>query len=242
MTAEAGRGHWAEGPTKVLGLATGTLALVSALLGLVTQLGGFGNVRIPFLPGVAKDPEISLSAGQGSSGSHLRISGSHFAGGEKVALRFHVEELGSARADKEGAFVREVTVPGTEDAFAPMNITITATGTSTDRSATAVFRLLAGGRLGSGPATLRLSDGRGPSGTRVTVTGENFSPGEEVEVRFDATRIGTALADARGRVSVRVTIPGDYDAFGSAQRSIIATGRTSIKSVERPFALVVQGG
>jgi hypothetical protein len=234
--------HWTDSPTKVIGLFTAVLALLTGLITFATQLGAFGNARVPFLPGAAKDPSISLSVGQGPSNTEVTITGHDFASEEQVTLRFHADELGTAQADDAGNFSQVVRVPGSYDAFAPRNFTIRASGNSRGKTATAEFKLHEGGQGGdsTGPATISLSTGQGPSGTQVTVTGDNFSGGEEVTIRFDVPIVGTALADANGHFTTTITIPGDYDAFGDSQHSIIAVGKTSVKNVSRPFQLTVE--
>lgn len=234
--------HWTDSLAKVIGLFVAIVGLLTSIITLVTQLGAFGNARIPFLPGAAKDPSISLSVGQGPSNTGLVITGSDFASNERVALAFHVDQLGTAQADDTGAFSYEVKIPGTYDAFAPRNVTVRATGSSTAKTATAEFKLLAGGHGGesTGPATISLSAGRGRSGSEITVTGENFAGGEEVEIRFHVTIIGNALVESNGHFETVVTIPGDFDVFGERQYSITAVGKTSVKSSSRPFLLTTR--
>ena len=71
------------------------------------------------------------------------------------------------------------------------------------------------------------------------MTGDNFSGGEEVTIRFDVPVVGSALADSSGHFVTTIKIPGDYDAFGDGQHSITAVGKTSVKNASRPFQLNV---
>ena len=62
--------HWADSPTKILGLVAAILSVVTGFFALLAQLGAFGDFRLPFLPGkgTTGDTTISLSSGQGPSG------------------------------------------------------------------------------------------------------------------------------------------------------------------------------
>ena len=89
----------------------------------------------------------------------------------------------------------------------------------------------------TGARIINLSVGSGRSGTPVTVTGQNFAPGEEVTIRFQVDEVGSAIVDSGGRFSTRIRIPGSYDVFAPKQFDISADGKTSIKHASRPFQL-----
>jgi len=234
----------------VLGFLGALIGVLTGAITLASQLGAFGDFRVPFLPGksVAATASLSLSTGQGPSGTLVTVSGTGFDGGEKVTIRFHVEQVGDALADNSGAFSAAVKVPGSYDAFAPQQFEFIVTGNASARSATVSFRLtLAAGTgpAGGGPAasnpnataSISLSVGSGRSGTPVTVTGQNFAPGEEVTIRFQVDEVGSAIVDSGGRFSTRIRIPGSYDVFAPKQFDISADGKTSIKHASRPFQL-----
>jgi hypothetical protein len=242
------RGHWTDSPTKVLSLIGALLGVVTGLFTLLSQLGAFGDFRLPFLPGLPLDGatsvSIGLSVGRGPSGTEVTVTGHGFAVNEVVEIRFHTEQIGTAQVDGAGTFSQNVRVPGSFDVFAPQQFDIVATGNSSARSARAPFQLVVTGSTESrgtdvrpGPAKISLSRGSGPSGIHITVSGENFQPGEEVEIYFHADQIGIATVDSSGRFSQNVKIPGTYDAFAPQQFQITATGNTSIKSASRPFRL-----
>jgi len=227
-------------------------ALIGVLTGAITlasQLGAFGDFRVPFLPGksVAATASLSLSTGQGPSGTLVTVSGTGFGAGEKVTIRFHVEPVGDALADGSGAFSAAVKVPGSYDAFAPQQFEFIASGDASARSATVPFRLTlatgtgpgGGGPAGNPNATagISLSVGSGRSGTKVTVTGQNFAPGEEVTLLFHVDEVGSAIVDSGGRFSTSIRIPGSYDVFAPKQFDISANGKTSSKHASRPFQL-----
>jgi IPT/TIG domain-containing protein len=222
---------------KYVAIVGGVLAICAAL-GIPTQLGVFGDFRLPGLPGRAVTA-ISLSQGQGASGTKVTVTGTGFSAGEIVDVRFHTEKVGEASVGDDGAFTANITIPGSFDAFAGgQSFDISATGRQSIRQASQPFKLLAGGtQPGSGPASISLSRGTGPSGTEITVSGRNFTPGEEVTVRFATTEMGRAIADSAGGFALNVRIPGNQDPFAPKQVSIVATGQQSAKFADAPFDL-----
>ncbi len=242
---DSSRRHWADSPTKVLGLIAAILSVLTGAFALLAQLGAFGDFRIPFLPGKAApavitgETTISLSKGQGPSGSTLVVSGSGYSAGEQISILFHTETIALARADSAGTFEATAKVPGTFDAFGTQQLTITAVGNSSARHARAPFQLevSGGGGPNSAPARITLSTTTGKSGTKVTVTGENFAAGEEVRIRFHTEEIGAPVADAKGSFVQVVTIPTSFDRFAPQQFDIVATGQKSIETDHRPFKL-----
>lgn len=135
------------------GLATAIITFVGTILGIITQLGAFGDFRIPALPGrdISRDsqacspatvaPKLSLSTGSGPSGTHLAITGHGFCPNQNVQISFHTEQIANAQTDHDGAFSVPATVPGSYDAFAPQQFTITTTGPA--GQAVVPFRLTA---------------------------------------------------------------------------------------------------
>jgi hypothetical protein len=135
-------------------LLTALVGLVTALVTLAgtvaTQMGAFGDTRIPGLPGAPLscdprvNPTLSLSTGAGPSGTEVTVTGSDFCAGETVTIRFHTEQIATARADDDGRFGTPARVPGSFDAFAPQQFHIVATGEESLRSARVPFRLTSG--------------------------------------------------------------------------------------------------
>lgn len=222
---------------KYVAIVGGILAICAAL-GIPTQLGAFGDFRLPLLPGRAVTA-ISLSQGQGPSGTKLTVTGTGFSAGEIVDIRFSTEKIGEARVGDDGGFSANVTVPGSFDAFAgAQSFEVSASDRGSATHASQPFRLLVGGGdPNTGPATISLSKGTGPSGTQITVSGRNFTPGEEVRVRFATTEMGRAVADAQGQFTLGVRIPGNQDPFAPIQVHIVATGLQSVKSADAVFTL-----
>lgn len=75
---------------------------------------------------------------------------------------------------------------------------------------------------GSAPVVATNSDSTGPGGS-LTVTGNNFYPGEEItlELYSDPVAIGQTNADSAGSFSIVVTIPTDVT---PGSHSIVANG------------------
>lgn len=89
-----------------------------------------------------------------------------------------------------------------------------------------------------GPASIFLSLTSGPAGSPVKVSGEGFAGGEEVVIRFHTTEVGRTTASSNGTfTSVEVIVPLQYADFAGQQFSVVATGRSSIKSARSPFTV-----
>ena len=236
---------WLDKPTKVIGFITAVLGLVTAVLALLAQIGTFGDFRIPFLPGrgtgaAQGEVAIALSVGQGSSGTAVHVTGTGFQPQERITLRFHVDTIGNARADDDGAFAADATVPGTYDALGRQQYQIIATGDSSLRSAQAPFQLVpreGGGGGGGQEAAITLSPTKGPSGTKVTVTGRGFQAGESVQVYFHASPLEIVRADTGGAFTAVVTIPKTYDFSAPQKFSVSAVGKSSVHRGEALFEL-----
>jgi hypothetical protein len=239
--------HWADSPAKILGLIAAILSVVTGFLALLAQVGAFGDFRISFLPGrpvsgAAYETSLSLSVGEGRSGTPVVVTGHGFAPGETVEVLFHTELIATAITDENGDFTANAKVPGTFDAFGGQQFLIIAVGKSSIASAQAPFKLLTSGTAtngggDTGPPKITLSRTSGSAGTQITVTGEHFTPGEEVRIRFHATEVGTAVVGADGRFSGRITIPTSYRNFAPQQFEIWAVGNPSLDTDHRPFNL-----
>ena len=83
--------------------------------------------------------------------------------------------------------------------------------------------------------TIRLSQGRGPSGTEVTVTGTGFDPDSDVDLDFHVTSMAPGHTDGRGSFTADVVVPGDLDPFAPKQFSIVV--HTGACSDSAPFEL-----
>jgi hypothetical protein len=93
----------------------------------------------------------------------------------------------------------------------------------------------------AGPCThpkISLSKGKGPSGTKVTITGTGFPSNADVETRFHVETMAPALTDEKGAFEGRVVIPGSLDPFAPQQFDISAsTTSPTVCSARAPFRL-----
>jgi hypothetical protein len=91
---------------------------------------------------------------------------------------------------------------------------------------------------GPGESALFLSKESGPGGSTLNVSGEGFAPGETIEIRFHTESVATTRADAGGGfANVQITVPPSFSVFAPQQFSLIATGRTSLRSAMAPFTI-----
>jgi hypothetical protein len=89
----------------------------------------------------------------------------------------------------------------------------------------------------SGPK-ISLSKGKGPSGTKVTITGRGFPSNADVETRFHTEAMAPASSDENGAFESRVVIPGSLDPFAPQQFEISATTTSpAVCSARAPFRL-----
>lgn len=139
-TESGSRGGLGEHPIAV---AVGLLASIVTILGFLLQLDVLSWPQLQGGGGGSpcSNPAISLSHGSGPSGSAVTVTGKGFPNDEKVSLRFHTEELTPARTSSAGEFSVGVRIPGTFDAFAPQQFSITAVTTPTVCSDEASYRL-----------------------------------------------------------------------------------------------------
>jgi 5'-nucleotidase len=80
------------------------------------------------------------------------------------------------------------------------------------------------------PASASVSDPRPFRGDRVTVTGTGFTPGEKVTASLPSRnrgQLGTAVADADGRVAIRSTVPPTLPAGDQEVRLTGTSGKTA---------------
>lgn len=88
--------------------------------------------------GLAAPAEITLSADHASRGAQVTVYGSCFQPDERVTIRVHATEVGSATADSKGEFTQTITIP---DSAPPSGFPtdISATGRQSVKTGTAPF-------------------------------------------------------------------------------------------------------
>jgi hypothetical protein len=91
------------------------------------------------------------------------------------------------------------------------------------------------------PPSIALSTASGPPGTRLTIGGRGFAPGETVVIRFHTEELARVQTDEQGAFSdVRVMVPGDWAFVG--QFNWIATGLASMRRAHAPFEVTGLSG
>jgi hypothetical protein len=85
---------------------------------------------------------IFLNRDSGPGGTTVKVSGEGFGPGERVTFRFHVEQVGTTKANAEGKFSNvSLTIPSTLSRFAPQQFNLSATGNASLKNALAPFQL-----------------------------------------------------------------------------------------------------
>jgi hypothetical protein len=89
--------------------------------------------------GAGAPAEVTLSAGRAARGSEVTVHGSCFQPDERVMIRVHATEVGSATADSNGNFTQSIIIPNS----APppgFPTDISATGRQSVKTGTAPFQ------------------------------------------------------------------------------------------------------
>lgn len=88
--------------------------------------------------GATAPAEITLSNGHAARGAKVTVYGRCFQPGERVQLRVHVADVGSATADGDGSFTQTITIP---DSAPPAGFPtdVSATGRTSIKTGTAPF-------------------------------------------------------------------------------------------------------
>jgi hypothetical protein len=133
------------------GLVIGIIGLVLAVPGTLVALDQLGQINLPGWDwtdgpddpdpgggcGVTAPAEVTLSTGEAPRGSEVTVYGLCFEPGERVVIRIHTIEIGSATADTDGGFTQTVTIPDSAPLDFPTDIV--ATGRSSAKTGTAPF-------------------------------------------------------------------------------------------------------
>jgi hypothetical protein len=138
------------------GLVIGVIGLVLAIPGTLVALDQLGQINLPGWDwtdgpgpddvdpdpdggcGVTAPAEVTLSAASAPRGAEVTVTGFCFEPGERVVIRVHVTEVGSATADTSGGFTQVITIP---DSAPPPGFPsdISATGRSSAKTGSASF-------------------------------------------------------------------------------------------------------
>ncbi len=175
-------------------------------------------------PPVQAAAVLNVSASSGTPGTVLGISGTGWASGESIQIKYDGTPLGSViYADGSGNWSTSVTVPHSPSG----SHSIAAAGTTNSQSTT--FTVMAG---------VTVSQTSGPVGATVTINGIGFGNQETgINVQYDGTTVAPgATSSALGDFAATFAIP----ASPSGSHSITAYG--SITPVTRTIIFTVTPG
>jgi hypothetical protein len=168
---------------------------------------------------------ISTSPSQAAAGTSVTVNGTGFQPGEQVNVSFNGNQVGTPTADTSGNFSQSFTVPSS---LAPGNFGLVATGQKSNRTANATFT------VSTSAAGITLSTSQGAAGSAFTVTASGFRPGEQVNLTFNGTNIGSETADVNGGISTNLTVP----TIAAGQYDVVATGQTSGTTQKASFTVI----
>jgi len=88
-------------------------------------------------------------------------------------------------------------------------------------------------------AHLYTNKASGAAGSKVTLSGDGFKPGEQIRITAQAIEVGRTTANEQGAFSgVEVTVPTTFKGFpGGTPIEFDATGEESIQNGSAPFTL-----
>jgi hypothetical protein len=201
---------WADGPQKLL------------VKGVTSGRAGTATVVVePAVPGAVPSKYF------GKPMSQIQLHGAGYHPGEKIEIYFDSlasAPVGTALADRDGNFpATSVTVPAASAGDHAFLVLGKVSGTPVR----VPFSVLAF------QPWVGLSDYAPQPETAITVTGQDFAPGERVFVWLDAAQgppLGVGVANAKGvaKVSGAVIVP--YDRRGKV--NVVAVGSLSQAPVE----------
>jgi ketosteroid isomerase-like protein len=171
---------------------------------------GFSSVNVR-----AANPAITLSPSSGPPGVVLTVTGSSFASHEIVTLTFDGITINTISAEPDGTWRYSFAIPDTYTVS--HTITVFGSLTPAGNAPSVIFRLLT--------PSLAISPPGGPPGTRVTVTGSGFIPGETgISLTDDSIPVVSNItADSLGNWTGTFTIPSS----SSGSHAISAYGATA---------------
>lgn len=153
-------------------------------------------------------PTVSISLTSGLPGARLSVTGTNFASGERVNIRWGNASgpiLGYKNASSNGSFSGAILVPANASAGSTQIYLQSASGTTS-----VVFSVTAA------PApTITVSPTSGLPGARLSVSGTNFKSGERVNIRWGSSTgpiLGYKNASSNGSFSGAILVPANASA------------------------------
>lgn len=174
---------------------------------------------------------IAITPGYGESGENIAVTGTGFEAGESVGIYWNRTTSGSPlrtiTTSSSGSFSTSVTAPDDD----PGSHLVAAAGASSGEKASRTYVLLASSSIAISPLN-------GPNGTSVTVTGQGYNPGEQVQIYWDSTGssgtlLKTVTADSLGAISTTITTPNAT----AGGHLIVGKGVTSGHKPSRTFTV-----
>lgn len=189
---------------------------------LATIGGVLRAVSLPWLttePGLGNAPAaaITLSESRGAVGRTITVSGTGFASGEQVDIRWKsatATPLTSIRSTTSGAFSARITIPDAPIGQHP----VVATGRTVTKQASAGYTVT--------PSLSRVP-AEGAPWSRIAITARGFGANEDVRLnwlRESGPVLGTIRTNSAGIGSITITMPNgapgwnDYTGYGLASR------------------------
>lgn len=161
---------------------------------------------------------ITLSETRGTVGRAITVSGTGFASGEEVDVRWKsasATPLASARATGTGFFSARLSIPD-----APIGEhAIIVTGRTVTKQASATYTVT---------PSLSRSPAEGTPWTRIAITARGFGANEDVRLNWlseGGTILGTIRTNSAGTGSITITMPNgkpgwnDYTGYGLISRA-----------------------
>jgi hypothetical protein len=193
------------------------------------------------------EPDIQLNPIRGCSGSdnypgiEVTLVGNGFSADEEVSVSFDGRQIATDReqefTDEDGFFTTHFRVP---PGLSLGGKRVRVIGSESGCAAEATFTVAAPAIQLDPTSGWRTDIERELPGTEVTVTGQGFGVGENVQIymsldgleRISIARVATTRADPQGDIESTFTVPSNAD-FGRA--FVWATGETSGCTAETSF-------
>lgn len=178
-------------------------------------------------------PSISIAPLSGPNGTRVAVTGSGYTPSEQVQIYW--DSTGSSgtllttvTADSLGEFTASITTPNDSAGRHLIVGKGVTSGVKPSRSFTVEEAI--------SPA-ISINITSGPAGTVVPITGEGYTPGETVDIRWDRSSgsiLKTVTASSSGTFSTSATVPDDEN----GKHLFVGVGRTSGAKPSRSFTIV----
>lgn len=172
-------------------------------------------------------PGMVLSPPSGRGGTTLQINGGGYAANESVTVSFGSTTVGTVTTDSLGGFTTSYVVPPVNG---PGDVVVKAVGNTSGVSTQAIFAY---------PHIFKIAPSSGPSGTIITVSGQNFAADFGTGIYWydpstgSQTSLGVFMDDSNGTFSGQVTAPSNLTP--GQTYDVQAWDRYANLTVQQPF-------